>query len=343
MVKNPIIRLAFLSAALWLGFVLPASASDPGSTCNALRITTPTETETGALGINWEMSIADVEQLLGVKFPHPTRVNSIKDLAAPLAVGEGTIYVEAKEHDGRISELGLYAARSSGVDLLPCARRFRLPKSDMRTFRGDKESATGVRWKGTDIVVTFVAQTVSYELLRFSRRNYASPFTVSHERLSALAPGQFLTIQWNDLEVLVHRRTPDAAKVKPANGRGEEITYFQWLMLDSFTAIRAADLQYPELRSERREIGVYVLLSPSHGCSVNTISEDGILTALHDPCSGRTFDFTGRTDTESVALLIPHHYYDTDGNLVIGATDKNGIQESSNVDKWRDSQQGNRA
>ncbi len=145
--------------------------------------------------------------------------------------------------------------------------------------------------------------------------------------ISAINPGQMLTVEWRGKPVWIIRRTP------------EQLATLQK------TESQVADpksnrTQYPTPsyaknphRSIKPEFFVGVGICSHLGCSPSEKFQTGAQPSLPDdwgggflcPCHGSTFDIAGRVFKNKPApdnLEVPPHVYLTDGLLLIGE-DKN--------------------
>jgi ubiquinol-cytochrome c reductase iron-sulfur subunit len=145
--------------------------------------------------------------------------------------------------------------------------------------------------------------------------------------ISALRPGEKLTVEWRGKPVWIVKRTPDQLAVLPkvvpqlADPKSE----------------RNAELTPEYARNEHRSIKPEVFVTVgicSHlGCSPIDKFQSGAQPSLPDdwtggffcPCHGSTFDMAGRVYKNKPApdnLEVPPHMYLSDNRLLIGEDKK---------------------
>jgi ubiquinol-cytochrome c reductase iron-sulfur subunit len=146
--------------------------------------------------------------------------------------------------------------------------------------------------------------------------------------ISALKPGEKLTVEWRGKPVWIVRRTPDQlASLEKLDGQ-----------LADPKSERKADELTPEYarnasRSIKPEVLVAVGICSHLGCSPIDKFQPGAQPSLPDdwqggflcPCHGSTFDFAGRVYKNKPApdnLEVPPHMYLSDTRLLIGEDKK---------------------
>ncbi len=146
--------------------------------------------------------------------------------------------------------------------------------------------------------------------------------------ISALKPGEKMTVEWRGKPVWIVRRTPEQlAALKTLDAQ----------LADPKSERKPAE-QAPEYaRNENRSIKpeyLVVLGICTHlGCSPNDKFQTGAQPSLPDdwkggffcPCHGSTFDLAGRVYKNKPApdnLEVPPHMYLSDSKLLIGADKK---------------------
>ncbi|HEY6132955.1 MAG TPA: ubiquinol-cytochrome c reductase iron-sulfur subunit [Rubrivivax sp.] len=145
--------------------------------------------------------------------------------------------------------------------------------------------------------------------------------------ISAIKPGEKLTVEWRGKPVWIVRRTPEQlASLKP---------------LDSLLADPQSQRKtYPmpayaknEWRSIKPEVFVGVGICPHLGCSPSEKFATGPQASLPDdwaggffcPCHGSTFDMAGRVYKNKPSpdnLEVPPHMYVSDTVVLIGEDNK---------------------
>jgi ubiquinol-cytochrome c reductase iron-sulfur subunit len=146
--------------------------------------------------------------------------------------------------------------------------------------------------------------------------------------ISALKPGEKLTVEWRGKPVWIVRRTPaEVAELPKLDGQ-----------LADPNSKRNPDEMTPsyarnETRSIKPEVLVVVGICTHLGCSPSDKFQPGPQPSLPDdwkggflcPCHGSTFDMAGRVFKNKPApdnLQVPPHMYLSDNRLLIGE-DKN--------------------
>ena len=146
--------------------------------------------------------------------------------------------------------------------------------------------------------------------------------------ISALKPGEKMTVEWRGKPVWIVRRTPEQlatlSKVDPQ-------------LADPQSKRKADEITPAYARNEGRSIKPEVLVVVgicSHlGCSPSDKFQMGAQPSLPDdwqggflcPCHGSTFDMAGRVYKNKPApdnLEVPPHMYLSDSRLVIGEDKK---------------------
>ncbi len=146
--------------------------------------------------------------------------------------------------------------------------------------------------------------------------------------ISALKPGEKMTVEWRGKPVWVVRRTPEQVAVLPKLN-GELADPASKRNPDELTPSYARN----EGRSIKEEYLVVVGICSHLGCSPSDKFQLGAQPSLPDdwkggflcPCHGSTFDMAGRVFKNKPApdnLEVPPHMYLSDSRLVIGE-DKN--------------------
>ena len=142
--------------------------------------------------------------------------------------------------------------------------------------------------------------------------------------ISALQPGQKMTVEWRGKPVWIVRRTPEQlaalAKLDP-------------LLADPLSKRNPDELTPPYARNENRSIKPEILVTVgicTHlGCSPSDKFTPGAQPSLPDnwvggflcPCHGSTFDMAGRVFKDKPApdnLEVPPHMYLSDSRILIG-------------------------
>jgi len=145
--------------------------------------------------------------------------------------------------------------------------------------------------------------------------------------ISAIKPGEKLTVEWRGKPVWIVRRTPeqvaalaknDAELADPKSDR---------------TAYPTPDYAKNEARSIKPEYFIAVGICSHLGCSPSDKFQTGAQPSLPDnwsggflcPCHGSTFDLAGRVFKNKPApdnLEVPPHMYLSDTKVVIGEDKK---------------------
>ena len=142
--------------------------------------------------------------------------------------------------------------------------------------------------------------------------------------ISALNPGEKLTVEWRGKPVWIVRRTPEQVKLLPQ---------LDAQLADPASKRNPDDLTPPYARNESRSIKpeylVVVGICSHLGCSPSDKFQGGPQPSLPDdwkggflcPCHGSTFDLAGRVFKNKPApdnLEVPPHMYLSDSRLLIG-------------------------
>jgi ubiquinol-cytochrome c reductase iron-sulfur subunit len=145
--------------------------------------------------------------------------------------------------------------------------------------------------------------------------------------ISALKPGEKMTVEWRGKPVWILKRTPEqlqslkktSAQVADPNSERK--------------AYPTPDYAQNEYRSIKPEIFVGVGICTHLGCSPTDKLQPGAQPSLPDdwpggflcPCHGSTFDVAGRVFRNKPApdnLEVPPHMYLSDSRLLIGEDQK---------------------
>jgi len=147
--------------------------------------------------------------------------------------------------------------------------------------------------------------------------------------ISALKPGEKLTVEWRGKPVWIVRRTPQEVAALPK---------LDPQLADPQSKRKPEELTPAYARNEARsikpEVLVVVGICTHLGCSPSDKFQPGPQPSLPDdwqggflcPCHGSTFDMAGRVFKNKPApdnLEVPPHMYLSDARLLIG-DDKNG-------------------
>ena len=146
--------------------------------------------------------------------------------------------------------------------------------------------------------------------------------------ISAIKPGEKITVEWRGKPVWVVRRTPEQLAALPALNSGLADPESKRKQ-DELTPIYARNVG----RSIKPEYFVAVGICTHLGCSPSDKFQSGPQASLPDdwkggflcPCHGSTFDMAGRVFKNKPApdnLEIPPHTYLTDSRLLIGEDTK---------------------
>ena len=146
--------------------------------------------------------------------------------------------------------------------------------------------------------------------------------------ISALKPGEMMTVEWRGKPVWILKRTPEqVAALKKIDPQ----------LADPDSARKPAELTPAYCRNTHRSIKEDVLVAVgicTHlGCSPSSKFQAGPQASLPDdwpggflcPCHGSTFDLAGRVFKNKPApdnLEIPPHMYLSDTKLLIGVDKK---------------------
>ena len=146
--------------------------------------------------------------------------------------------------------------------------------------------------------------------------------------ISALKPGEKLTVEWRGKPVWIIKRTPEQlAELPKLDGQ----------LADPKSERKPSELTPEYARNEARsikpEIFVGVGICSHLGCSPSDKFQTGAQPSLPDdwkggflcPCHGSTFDMAGRVFKNKPApdnLEVPPHMYLSDSRLLIGEDKK---------------------
>ncbi len=146
--------------------------------------------------------------------------------------------------------------------------------------------------------------------------------------ISALKPGEMMTVEWRGKPVWIIRRTPEQVAALPKIDS----------QLADPNSERKPDELTPEYarnttRSIKPEVLVAVGICTHLGCSPSSKFQTGAQPSLPDdwpggflcPCHGSTFDMAGRVFKNKPApdnLEVPPHMYLSDTKLLIGEDKK---------------------
>ncbi len=146
--------------------------------------------------------------------------------------------------------------------------------------------------------------------------------------ISAIKPGEKVTVEWRGKPVWIIRRTPEQLATLPKNDD---------LLADPKSERKRGELTPPyaanENRSIKPEIFVAVGICTHLGCSPSDKFVPGPQPSLPDSwnggflcaCHGSTFDLAGRVFKNKPApdnLEVPPHMYLSDNRLLIGEDKK---------------------
>lgn len=146
--------------------------------------------------------------------------------------------------------------------------------------------------------------------------------------ISALQPGQKLTVEWRGKPVWIVRRTEEQVAALPSLD-GELADPKSERKPDELTPEYARN----EWRSRKKEFLIAVGICSHLGCSPSDKFQKGAQPSLPDnwiggflcPCHGSTFDLAGRVFKNKPApdnLEIPPHMYLSDTRVLIGEDKK---------------------
>jgi ubiquinol-cytochrome c reductase iron-sulfur subunit len=145
--------------------------------------------------------------------------------------------------------------------------------------------------------------------------------------ISALKPGEKLTVEWRGKPVWIMKRTPEQlASLKKTDGQVADPN-------SDRTTYPTPEYAKNEFRSIKPDVWVGVGICSHLGCSPSDKLQPGPQASLPDdwqggflcPCHGSTFDVAGRVFKNKPApdnLEVPPHMYLSDNRLLIGE-DKN--------------------
>lgn len=146
--------------------------------------------------------------------------------------------------------------------------------------------------------------------------------------ISALKPGEKMTVEWRGKPVWIVKRTPEQLAALPKNDA---------LLADPKSERKPSELTPAYARNENRSIKpetlVVVGICTHLGCSPSDKFQPGAQPSLPDdwaggwlcPCHGSTFDLAGRVYKNKPApdnLEVPPHVYLSDTRLLIGEDKK---------------------
>ena len=146
--------------------------------------------------------------------------------------------------------------------------------------------------------------------------------------ISALKPGEKLTVEWRGQPVWIVRRTPEQIAALPK---------LDPELADPKSQRNPDELTPPYARNENRSIKpeylVVVGICTHLGCSPSDKFTPGAQPSLPNdwaggflcPCHGSTFDMSGRVFKDKPApdnLEVPPYYYLSDSRLLIGEEKK---------------------
>ena len=146
--------------------------------------------------------------------------------------------------------------------------------------------------------------------------------------ISALKPGEKITVEWRGKPVWIVKRTPEQLAELPKLA-GQLADPQSKRNPDTFTPEYARN----EYRSIKPEVLVAVGICPHLGCSPSDKFTPGAQTSLPDdwkggflcPCHGSTFDMAGRVFKNKPSpdnLEVPPHMYLSETKLLIGEDKK---------------------
>ena len=173
---------------------------------------------------------------------------------------------------------------------------------------------------GAATVVPFVASFQPSERAKAA----GAPVEVD---ISALRPGEKMTVEWRGKPVWILKRTPEQlASLQKTEGQVADPK-------SDRTAYPTPDYAKNQARSIKPELFVAVGICSHLGCSPTDKLAPGPQPSLPDdwtggflcPCHGSTFDIAGRVFKNKPApdnLEVPPHMYLSDTRLVIGEDKK---------------------
>jgi len=145
--------------------------------------------------------------------------------------------------------------------------------------------------------------------------------------ISALKPGEKVTVEWRGKPVWIVRRTPEqVASLKKTDNQVADPQ-------SDRKAFPTPDYAKNEYRSIKPELFVAVGICSHLGCSPSDRFQPGAQPSLPDdwqggflcPCHGSTFDMAGRVFKNKPApdnLEVPPHMYLSESKLLIGEDKK---------------------
>ena len=145
--------------------------------------------------------------------------------------------------------------------------------------------------------------------------------------ISALKPGEKVTVEWRGKPVWIMKRTPEQlASLKKTDSQVADPN-------SDRTAYPTPDYAKNEFRSRKPDVWVGVGICSHLGCSPSDKLQPGPQPSLPDdwqggflcPCHGSTFDVAGRVFKNKPApdnLEVPPHLYLSDNRLLIGEDEK---------------------
>ncbi|MDO9405100.1 MAG: ubiquinol-cytochrome c reductase iron-sulfur subunit [Polaromonas sp.] len=146
--------------------------------------------------------------------------------------------------------------------------------------------------------------------------------------ISAIKPGEKLTVEWRGKPVWIVKRTPE--QLAGLKGMDDQLA-------DPESKRKPAELTPEYARNEARsikpEVFVAVGICPHLGCSPSDRFQTGAQPSLPNdwhggflcPCHGSTFDMAGRVFKNKPApdnLEVPPHMYLSENKLLIGEDKK---------------------
>ncbi len=146
--------------------------------------------------------------------------------------------------------------------------------------------------------------------------------------ISALKPGEMMTVEWRGKPVWILKRTPEQLSAL-AKDEADLADPHSEHKPDELTPLYARNTH----RSIKPEILVAVGICSHLGCSPSAKFQSGAQPSLPDnwpggflcPCHGSTFDMAGRVFKNKPApdnLEVPPHMYLSDTKLIIGEDKK---------------------
>jgi ubiquinol-cytochrome c reductase iron-sulfur subunit len=210
-----------------------------------------------------------------------------------------------------------------------------MTQASVNSSRVDSEGATVDQQKRNWIVTTcaFGGAGVAAVAVPFvstfqpSERARAAGAAVEVD-ISALKPGEKLTVEWRGKPVWIIKRTPEQI---------EALTNAESQLADPHSMLNPNELTPAYARNDNRSIKPEVMVAVgicSHlGCSPVDKFQTGAQASLPDdwqggflcPCHGSTFDMAGRVYKNKPApdnLEVPPHMYLSESRLLIGEDKK---------------------